>query len=215
MKFIKKKNFLTGEELLYTPQLHWMYFISPMVFIVILIIMWVNTGALVNYMELPKETYDVFYQIINKSINYIFLTLILFVLLYLVRRILLYLNMEYGITNKRLIIKKGIIRVSVTEIFIDRIESIYCLQGIFGRIFNYGSVCISGIGGRMPVFRKVYKPYSIRRKVADIIEKNKTITVVHGDLPKPAVKPKPEPELKEEPIYRFGTFVRILPEGSK
>jgi membrane protein YdbS with pleckstrin-like domain len=209
MTFIKKKNFLIGEELLYTPQLHWIYFINPMVFIIILIIVWVNAGALVNYLELPKDAFDIYNRIINNSINYIFLALIFIVLLYLVRRILLYLNTEYGVTNKRLIIKKGIIRVSIAEIFIDRIESIYCLQGIFGRIFNYGAVCISGIGGKMPVFRKVYKPYSLRRRIVDIIEKNKTITVVHGDLPKPVVKPKPEP--KEEPVYLFGTFVRVLP----
>jgi membrane protein YdbS with pleckstrin-like domain len=208
MTFIKKKNLLAGEELLYTPQLHWMFFINPMIFIIIIIIVWVNAGTIVNYLELP----EVFYQIINNSLNYIFLALIFIVLLYLARLILLYLNTEFGITNKRLIIKKGIIRVSVTEIFIDRIESIYCLQGIFGRIFNYGSVCISGIGGRMPVFHKVCKPYAFRRKIVDIIEKNKAITVIHGDLPKPAVKPKPEPEAKEDP-YLFGTFVRVLPEN--
>jgi hypothetical protein len=63
----------------------------------------------------------------------------------------------------------------------------------------------------MQVFYKVYKPFALRHRIVDVIEKNKTITVVHGNLPKPAVIEKPRPEPKEEPFYRFGTFVRILP----
>jgi len=123
-----------------------------------------------------------------------------------------YLSIEYGVTNKRLIMKKGVIRLFVAEIPTDRIESIYCYQGLLGRIFRYGTLSISGIGGTLPVFKMVHRPYALRRKIVDIIEKNKTITVVHGALPKAAPPiPKPEPVAQEEPIYRYGTFVRVLP----
>jgi membrane protein YdbS with pleckstrin-like domain len=129
-------------------------------------------------------------------------------------RIFLYLSAEYGVTNKRLIIKKGILRVVVAEIPTDRIESIYCVQGLFGRIFRYGTICVSGIGGKMPVFSMVCRPYALRRKIVDIIEKNKAITVVYGEMSKvrPQARPKPEPKVKPEPISRYGTFVRVLPD---
>ena len=216
MVFIKKKNLLDSEELLYTPQLHWMYIIKPMVSIIVLVIVWrICANSLVSLFYSPRETMvTVFTRMLRGSINYTFLTLIFIALLFLVRRIFMYMNNEYGVTNKRLLIKKGIIRVSAAEIPIDRIEGMYCLQGIFGRIFNYGTIGISGIGGMKPVFYMVCRPYALRRRIVNIIEKNKTITVVHGDLPKPIAKP-PKAEPKEEPMYRYGTFVRILPESSQ
>ena len=205
MKFIKKKNLLDGEELLYTPNLHWMYIIKQvaqfLLLIPVLLIIWAVILS-IGLMDLM--------QFFGVNIGYMILTIAIIACLILIWRIFLYLSTEYGVTNKRLIMKRGIIRVVVAEIPTDRIESIYCLQGILGRIFNYGTICISGIGGMMPVFYMVCKPYSLRRKIVRIIEKNKTITVIHGDLPKIEPIVKPAPVVEEEPLHRYGTFVRVL-----
>jgi uncharacterized membrane protein YdbT with pleckstrin-like domain len=145
-------------------------------------------------------------------IKYIFLAALALVLLVFFCRIFQFLSTEYGVTNKRLLIKKGIIRVVVAEIPFDRIESIYCLQGLMGRIFNYGTICVSGVGGMKPLFYMVSRPYILMRKIADIREKNKTITVVHGRLPVGEPVPKEELVQREDPLYRYGTFVRVIPE---
>ena len=112
-----------------------------------------------------------------------------------------------------IIMKKGVIRLLVAEIPTDRIESIYCYQGLLGRLFRYGTLSISGVGGMMPVFKMVHRPYALRRKIVDIIEKNKAITVVHGEMPKAKPVVKPEPVEQEEPIHRYGTFVRVLSDN--
>jgi membrane protein YdbS with pleckstrin-like domain len=211
MKFIRKKNLQENEEILYVPALHWFYTVKYMILslplFVFLMIMW-------TYAEGYADT-GWFYGISTAEelrfvIRYVFLAAVLLVLLVFICRIFLYLSVEYGITNKRLIIKRGILRMVVAEIPIDRIEGIFCIQGLLGRIFNYGTIRISGIGGSMPAFCMVGRPYALRRKIAGIIEKNKTITVFHGGFPKE--KPVPEP-VEEEPIYRYGTFVRVM-EGS-
>ena len=108
-------------------------------------------------------------------------------------------------------VKNGVICLFTAEIPTDRIESIYCTQGLLGRIFRYGTIIISGIGGMKTVFYMVCRPYAVRRKIVEIIEKNKTVTVVHGDLPKAQPVVKPEPVAEEEPMYRYGTFVRVIP----
>jgi len=212
MKFIKKKNLQEGEELLYIPKLHWMYTVRHMIlslpFFLLLLIVWAvikaNSGP--GWL-LGIDTSLIFIIIIK----WIILAGIIVSLVIFVWKIFRYLNTEYGLTNKRLIIKKGIIRLVIAEIPTDRIESIYCLQGLMGRIFHYGTICISGIGGMMPVFYMVSKPYALRRKIVDVIEKNKTINVVHGnELPKAPAPVQVEPEKKEEPIYRYGTFVRVI-----
>jgi membrane protein YdbS with pleckstrin-like domain len=208
MKFIKKKNLQENEEIMYVPGLHWFYTVKYMILslplFVILLIVW-------SYAE-DYAASGWFYGISTAEelrfvIRYIFLAAVLLVLLIFICRIFVYLSVEYGVTNKRLIIKKGVLRLVVAEIPVDRIESIYCIQGLLGRILDYGTIRISGIGGSMPAFHMVCRPYSIRRKIAGIIEKNKAITVIHGEFPKAKPEIKPEP-VEEEPIYRYGTFVR-------
>jgi hypothetical protein len=63
----------------------------------------------------------------------------------------------------------------------------------------------------MPVFYMVSRPFALRRKIADILEKNKTVTVIHGIFARG--KPVPKEEPPEEPVFRYGTFVRVLPEN--
>ena len=215
MKFIKKKNLHEGEELLYTPQLHWFFtirhIVKSLVFFLILLVLWCAADSVVDALGCSAGGTGAV-LIMRFIIKHVFWITTLAVLLLFMWRILQYLNTEYGITNRRLIIKKGVIRVAVAEIPTDRIESIYCVQGIMGRLFHYGTIFISGVGGTMPVFYMVSRPYALRRKIVEIIERNKAITVVHGDLPK--VKPvKPEPVAEEEPIYRYGTFVRVLSDN--
>jgi membrane protein YdbS with pleckstrin-like domain len=219
MRFIRKKNLQEREELLYVPHLHWMYTIRHAVqslpFFLLLLILWFAVKKYAGFIDFPGEfggftvtqaAYFVF--------KHVFLAALVVVMLIFVCRIFQYLNTEYGVTNKRLIIKKGVFRVVVAEIPFDRIESMCCVQGILGRGFNYGTVFISGVGGMMPVFFMVHRPFALRRKIADIIEKNRTVTVVHGGLPK-AKPPKPEPLPEEEPVFRYGTFVRVLPENRR
>jgi len=203
------------EELLYTPQLHWMFTIKPLIqslpFFLLLLICWL---VLRNYSGLLLQSgCCISVLFLHSILKCLFLTGLIIVLLVFVWRIFRYVNTEYGITNKRLIIKKGVLRITVAEIPFDRIESIYCVQGILARVFKYGNIFVSGIGGMMPVFFMVYRPFALRRKIVDIIEKNKTITVIHGDLPKNKPLIEPEPPAKEEPFFRYGTFVRVLPEN--
>jgi len=216
MRFIKKKNMGEGEELLYVPQLHWLYAVKHLIlslpFFLVLLILWFAGDSLTSFSD--QMGYEVVLPV-KLLIRQVFLAGILVILVIFICRILLYLSTEYGVTNKRLILKKGIIRVTVAEIPTDRIESIYCIQGILGRIFHYGTVFISGIGGRMPAFYMVARPYGLRRKIVNIIEKNKTITVIHGDPSKVNIPPKPEPVMEPEPLYRYGTFVRVLPDSDK
>ena len=72
---------------------------------------------------------------------------------------------EYAITNKRVISKKGLIVRNVAEINLGSIEGVNLKQGIFGRIFNFGSINISGRGTSNVEFSEVDKPVEIRKKI--------------------------------------------------
>ena len=212
MRFIRKKNLHEGEELLYLPRMHWIYTLKHMIqslpFFLLLLILWSLANSQAG---LAESLWGLGTPLlIMYTIRNIFLVSLIIILLVFTWRIFLYLSCEYGVTNRRLIIKKGIIRLTIAEIPTDRIESIYCVQGLMGRIFRYGTIYISGVGGMMPTFFMVSRPYALRRKIVEIIEKNKAITVFHGDFPKPRPESKPVPVIEEEPMHRYGTFVRVI-----
>jgi len=207
MKFIKKKNLMEGEEILYVPQLHWIYTVKPLIlslpFFLLLFIWWLTSEPAVYTSTLVDAELA-----LDALVRYIFTAGLLIFLVIFICRIFQYLCTEYGVTNKRLILKKGVFRITVAEIPTDRIESIYCIQGILGRLLRYGTVYIAGVGGKTQTFYMAARPYALRRKIVNIMEKNKTITVVHGDMDR--IRPPIQPVVEEEPIYRYGTFVRVL-----
>jgi uncharacterized membrane protein YdbT with pleckstrin-like domain len=58
-----------------------------------------------------------------------------------------YFSTEFGVTNKRIIVKVGMIGRTARELFLNRIESIQLQQTILGRILGYGAVIPAGTGG--------------------------------------------------------------------
>ncbi len=74
-----------------------------------------------------------------------------------------YFTTELAITNKRVIAKFGLISRSTIEINIQKIESIQVNQGILGRIFNFGSIVISGAGNPQAPIPGISDPMKFRR----------------------------------------------------
>lgn len=82
-----------------------------------------------------------------------------------------YISSEYGITNKRVLMKIGFIRRNSLEIFLHKIESVHVQQSILGRILNYGIIIIAGTGGSKDPFPFIPDPLGFRHKVQEQIER--------------------------------------------
>ncbi len=50
---------------------------------------------------------------------------------------------QFILTSKRVIIKRGIIERKVSELMLRKCEGIQVEQSILGRIFNYGTLCVT------------------------------------------------------------------------
>ena len=74
-----------------------------------------------------------------------------------------YKTTELAITNKRVIAKFGFISRRTVEININKIESIQVDQSITGRIFNYGTLLISGAGEPQAPILGISKPMEFRK----------------------------------------------------
>lgn len=75
---------------------------------------------------------------------------------------------ERVLTNSRFIKKTGWIRRNTEEIPIDRMEEVNLNQGIFGRIFGFGDVTISGMGIGKINLNMIDDPLGFQRKLNDL-----------------------------------------------
>ena len=75
---------------------------------------------------------------------------------------------EYAITNKRVIIKVGLIRRRTVEMNISKIESINVDQSILGRVLDYGDILIVGTGGTKESFDTLASPIQFRKKFQEM-----------------------------------------------
>jgi len=74
-----------------------------------------------------------------------------------------YKTTELAITNKRVIAKFGFISRKTIELNINKVESIQVNQDILGRIFDYGSLIISGAGNPQAPISGISNPMNFRR----------------------------------------------------
>lgn len=135
-----RSNLLPDEEIVYIATLHWKSFVGPsLVFTVGLLLLAVQAilGAIV----------------------------ILFGLLIGLRAFIAYKTSEFGVTNKRVIIKVGLLRRRTLELLLRQVEAISVDQSIFGRMLNFGSVTLTGTGGVKEVFHNISSPLEFRRQI--------------------------------------------------
>ncbi len=86
-----------------------------------------------------------------------------------------YLSLRYieqGVTNKRVIHKTGIISRKTSEMKANAIETVGMDQGIFGRIFGYGTVTVTGRGNSDVVLKGIDDPMFVKRTIENISPDN-------------------------------------------
>ncbi len=93
-------------------------------------------------------------------------------LLFWIAAAIKYFTTELAITNKRVIAKFGLISRSTIEINLQKIESIQVNQSIIGRIFNFGSIVVSGAGNPQAPIPGISSPLQFRRSFVDTQESN-------------------------------------------
>ena len=90
--------------------------------------------------------------------------------------LLSYLNIrftEQGLTTKKSIVKKGVISVKTEELLITKTETVEMNQSVFGRIFGYGNVKLTGTGSSSLTFEMVVNPLDVKKSIEELVSSNK------------------------------------------
>jgi uncharacterized membrane protein YdbT with pleckstrin-like domain len=138
-------NLMPNEQVIATGQVHWWGYVPGALFTVV--------GLL----------------LVIASSKFGWLTLVIGLLL-LLKAWMHAVSTELAITNKRVIAKFGFIRRNTVELPHKNVESFHVDQGIFGRIFNFGTVVINGTGGVRTPIPSIAAPLEFRRKALSTIE---------------------------------------------
>jgi uncharacterized membrane protein YdbT with pleckstrin-like domain len=75
---------------------------------------------------------------------------------------------EQGVTNKRVILKTGIVSRRTEEMKLSSIETVEIDQGIVGRLFGFGTVKVTGRGISDVVFGRIDDPMAVKRQIESI-----------------------------------------------
>lgn len=150
-------NLMEGEKVVYRTKLHWIIFGKSLIFFFFFLL----SIILCSYG---------YYQNI-KNIVYIGGVLaIIFGLLVIpwgFNALIEYASSEFGLTNKRVMIKTGFVKRESLEIVLAKVEAMHVSQGVMGRILNYGRVDIRGTGGTSNSFDKIKDPLEFRKRVLE------------------------------------------------
>lgn len=145
------KILLSDEKLIYRSHPHWIIFFRPVISLLLAICAFY--WGLILIADLAG----------------------LITLLGCLSALIVYYTSEFGITNQRVIIKLGFLRRYSFENALNRIEAVEVEQSILGRLLDYGTIRIRGVGGSAELFPAVPNPLLFRHKVQTQIERQRTI----------------------------------------
>ncbi len=161
MSYIES-NLLDDEHLVHQAHLHWIIFIKAIFWLII---------AILIYLLVPPLYYSPTGAAPIPIHKIALLIPIIFTLTYAMGAQIRYRTSEFGITDKRIMIKLGFLRRYTFENFLQKVESIQVYQSLLGRILNYGSIIIHGTGGSREVYALLNDPLLFRKMAQEQIEK--------------------------------------------
>jgi uncharacterized membrane protein YdbT with pleckstrin-like domain len=72
---------------------------------------------------------------------------------------------EFAVTDRRVLVKIGLLSVRTLELLLPKVEAIGVDQTIWGRMLGYGTLRIVGTGGTVEAFARVAQPQGLREAV--------------------------------------------------
>lgn len=123
MNYIEK-NLMDGEQIVYEARQHWMIYWKPFLLLLIAI----------GLFAIPTSDVTLIMQIC--------MSLVLLAVAG-IWALNIYGGRKYILTNRRLILKRGIVKRQSTDLILRRCEGVSIAQSIMGRVLGYGTVTVS------------------------------------------------------------------------
>ena len=84
-----------------------------------------------------------------------------------------YKTTELAITNRRVIVKFGFISRRTVELNINKVETVQVDQSVLGRLFDFGTLVISGAGTAQEPIAGIAEPMAFRKAFMEAQDQSK------------------------------------------
>jgi hypothetical protein len=142
------KNLLTGETVLFRTRLHWSLYV-PAVLLTLLVMVPVAALLVINLLGM--------FAVLPIALG------LVFILAAHIRR----QSSEFAVTNKRVVIKLGVMTTRSLELLLPKVEGIAVNQGMGGKLWGYGDIVVTGSGGTKEAFSGIQDPLGLRRAIQE------------------------------------------------
>src|ERR1700721_3833231 len=160
-----ESNLVPGETVIYQTRLHWIVTLGH-IFVGCLLLG--LPGALLLYYAYSQHGMDANALRLTERGGVALLVCGAMVLLMgMVRRN----ATEMAVTNRRVVIKTGLMSRKTIEMLLNKVESIEVSETTFGRMLGSGTIVVIGTGGTPEPFHKVAHPLEFRSKGQQKVEK--------------------------------------------
>jgi uncharacterized membrane protein YdbT with pleckstrin-like domain len=133
------KSLIPGENVVYRTRLHWIVFAWPVLFTAVAI-----AFLIYGYIHVGE-------------------VIVAIAALLWLARYFVYIASEFAVTNRRVIIKVGVMQRRTLELQLSKVEAIAVTQGILGQLFGCGSILVTGTGGTKESFANIGSPLEFRK----------------------------------------------------
>jgi uncharacterized membrane protein YdbT with pleckstrin-like domain len=140
------RHLLPGEQVTYRTHLHWKVYLGP--------------GLLVLLVLLPLVIIALSTEHRVLALLPTLAAIVLLLLAFLRRR-----TSEFAVTNKRVMLKLGVLNVRSVELLLNKVEGIAVHQSLAGRLFGFGGIVVTGSGGTQEPFTGIQSPLDFRQAV--------------------------------------------------
>lgn len=152
-----QKNLIENENILYAGKVHWFVYLMGINWMLAALVLGVNA----------------FFQegIVGKLLLFASAICALSGSFFLIKALLYRSSTELAITTHRVIVKVGWIKRNTMELNHARIESFNIHQTITGRIFDFGTIEVSGTGSGVTRVPNIVSPLQFRKEAMSISDK--------------------------------------------
>jgi uncharacterized membrane protein YdbT with pleckstrin-like domain len=162
MRYVER-NLTEGETVVYQTRLHWIVMLHHIVIAAIaaglggLMLSFASTQS--NLSAESARTFEIVAGVLLASA-------VVTLILGAIQRN----STEMAVTNRRVIIKVGLVGRRTVEMLLSKIESIEVKETALGRMLGYGTIVVIGTGGTPEPFYRVAHPLQFRSMVQQQIE---------------------------------------------
>lgn len=143
-----ENNLSPGENIVYKAEITWFVFLKTVLFL--------SIGYFIYSIPTTITYYIGIILMIMGAINFI-------------KRLIIKIGSLYIVTNKRVILKTGLLNRNALELVLAKCEGIGIEQSLLGRILNYGTIIVT-TGGATNRYGFVKNPIKFRKAINDQIQ---------------------------------------------